>query len=348
MLNERACMDMEAQLAETAKEAPHARGGNPGTAPGYRRRDNRGNHGYNGGRRRQAISVEGEETPEEDGGGRRGVSCDTVSLYFSGIKKFLLLTPEEERRLSGRVAAGDEAARRRMIEANLRLVISIAKRYLNRGLPLQDLIEEGNIGLIKAVERFKSSKGCRFSTYATYWIKQAIDRAIANQANTVRLPIHVTNDLARITRATRELTSVLRREPDIRELSEKTGLSGRYVKKLSTIGKKSYSLESAPSEENDQPLLERIEDESVQTPMELIGKASRDEKIKEWLRMLDPNERRIIRLRFGLDDAEPHTLETVGGIFGVTRERIRQIEIKALGKLRRIIEEEEITFTDVI
>ncbi|MBI1910552.1 MAG: sigma-70 family RNA polymerase sigma factor [Deltaproteobacteria bacterium] len=279
---------------------------------------------------------------------RENTASDSVKVYFSGIKKFALLTSDEEKQLARRIAKGDNEARRMMIEANLRLVVNIAKRYLNRGLPLQDLIEEGNIGLIKSVERFKATKGCKFSTYATYWIKQAIERAIANQSSIVRLPIHVTADISRLTRANRELTRTLKREPSIIELSEKTGLSGRYVKKLNTISKKSYSLEASFPDDTDQSLLDRLEDDRFPTPMELIDDSRRVDRINCWLGMLDENERTILRLRFGLDEDEPQTLEAIGKSFGVTRERVRQIEVKALDKLKKIIKQSDITSFDSI
>lgn len=278
-----------------------------------------------------------------------GLTSDTVNVYFSRIKRFTLLTAEDERRLAVMVAGGDSTARKRMIEANLRLVVNIAKRYIGRGLPLQDLIEEGNIGLIKSVERFRPTKGCRFSTYATYWIRQAIDRAIVNQASTVRLPIHVTNDLGKLTRARRELASTLNREPSMRELSDKTGLSGRYVKKLDSIGRKTYSLDSfIPSDETEQTLLERLEDTSTPSPSDLVSAASMAEMVRDWLNMLDRNEREIIEKRFGLGGNDPETLEDIGRRFGVTRERVRQIEAKAIVKLRKILDESEMTFRDVV
>jgi len=284
---------------------------------------------------------------ERDGCG--GLRSDSVNAYFNNIRKVALLSAKEERGLARKIAHGNNDARRRMIEANLRLVVNIAKRYVNRGLPIQDLIEEGNIGLIKAVERFKASKGCKFSTYATYWIRQSIERGIANQANTVRLPIHVTTDLAKLSRAKRELLSALGREPNTAELAEKSGLSGRYVKKLETIARKSYSLESTPGTESDLTLLDRIEDDRSPCPSELIDRARRDKKIHEWLGGLDENERTIIRLRFGLGaDDEPKTLESIGTLFSITRERVRQIEGKALGKLKNMMEETELSFEDVI
>ncbi|MBI5561347.1 MAG: RNA polymerase sigma factor RpoD/SigA [Deltaproteobacteria bacterium] len=277
-----------------------------------------------------------------------GATTDCVKVYFNGIKRFKLLTSDEEKMLAKRIARGDAAARRRMIETNLRLVVNIAKRYQNRGLPLQDLIEEGNIGLIKSVERFKATKECKFSTYATYWIKQAVERAIANQSGIVRLPIHVTADMSKLSRAARELSLHLKREPSIAELSKKTGLSGRYVKKLGTISKKSYSLEAGFPDEADQPLLERLEDERVVSPMDMLDESRRAERIKGWLAQLDNNESRILHLRFGLETDEPQTLESIGKAFGVTRERVRQIEVKALDKLKKIISLSSITSFDAL
>ncbi|OGP18670.1 MAG: hypothetical protein A2V21_309650 [Deltaproteobacteria bacterium GWC2_55_46] len=292
------------------------------------------------------LGARGARTAEE-AAAEKGLGTDSINAYFKNIRRIRLLTAKEEKALARKIARGDAEARRQMIEANLRLVVNIAKRYLNRGLPLQDLIEEGNIGLIKSVERFKSSKGCKFSTYATYWIRQSIDRAVANQANTVRLPIHITTDLAKMARAERDLTTELGREPDIKELSDKTGLSGRYVKKLSGITRKSYSLEVSVNEETDQPLMERLEDETFPQPMDALWSADRAVKVKEWLGCLDENERIIIKERFGLEGEDPKTLETVGREFGITRERVRQIEAKALGKLKRMAEDTEIEFSDV-
>lgn len=279
---------------------------------------------------------------------KKSEAADSINIYFNSIKKISLLDYKEERVLAKRISKGDNEARRKMIESNLRLVINIAKRYVNRGLPLQDLIEEGNIGLIKSVERFKTAKGCKFSTYATYWIRQAIDRAIANQANTIRLPIHITTDLSKLSRAERELTAELSREPDVRELAEKSGLSGRYVKKLHTINKKSYSLEAAISDESEQSLMDVLEDEKSPSPMDHADSEIRGALINAWIEHLEENERTIIRLRFGLDDNEPQTLETVGKRFGITRERVRQIEAKALAKLKRLVAESELEFTDIV
>lgn len=279
--------------------------------------------------------------------GREGYNSDSINIYFSSIKRYKLLTARDEFELAGKVAKGDASAREKMIQANLRLVVNIAKKYINRGLPLQDLIEEGNIGLIKSVERFRTSKGCKFSTYATYWIKQSIDRAVANQANTVRLPIHITTDLSKISRATRDLTMFLSREPNTSEVSAKTGLSGRYVKKLEMINRKSYSLEATVSEEGEQSLLDKLVDEKIPSQLDFIRDSTRVEIINAWLELLDANERKIIRLRFGLGGTEPQTLEAVGRSFGITRERVRQIEAKAISKLKKFVDETHITYSDV-
>ena len=296
----------------------------------------------------EALKPAGRRRGRKEDREKETTATDSVKVYFSGIKKFSLLTSDEEKTLARKIARGDNEARRMMIEANLRLVVNIAKRYLNRGLPLQDLIEEGNIGLIKSVERFKATKGCKFSTYATYWIKQAIERAIANQSSIVRLPIHVTADISKLTRANRELTRTLKREPSLGELSEKTGLSGRYVKKLNTISKKSYSLDASFPDDTDQSLLDRLEDDRFPTPMETIDESRRTDRINNWLGMLEDNERTILRLRFGLEEDEPQTLEAIGKTFGVTRERVRQIEVKALDKLKKIIKQSDIVSFDAI
>lgn len=273
----------------------------------------------------------------------KGASTDSMSIYLNSIRKYRLLTPKDEKDLARGIARGDLYARKTMIEGNLRLVVNIARRYINRGLPMQDLIEEGNVGLIKAVERFKAAKGCKFSTYATYWIKQSVERAIGNQVNTIRLPIHISADIAKISKASRKLTMLLSREPNTTELSEKTGLSGRYVKKLSGISKKSLSLESSMPDGTEQSFLDRLADSAYPCALELINEARRKEKVKDWLNMLDNNERDVIRLRFGLDDDEPQTLETIGESFGVTRERVRQIEVKVLCKLKEIMAKSGIT-----
>ncbi|MEK6531453.1 MAG: sigma-70 family RNA polymerase sigma factor [Deltaproteobacteria bacterium] len=287
---------------------------------------------------RAAYEPHGQSENREIKDGRLGASTDSVRLYFNNIKRFPLLKPEEEKTLARRIAKGDKSANKRMIESNLRLVVSIAKRYINRELPIQDLIEEGNVGLIKAVERFKAQKGCKFSTYATYWIKQSIERAIANQANTVRLPIHVTADMSRVSRASRHLSQQFNREPSLAEISDATGLSGRYVRRLDTISRKSYSLEATLPDGTELSLMDRLEDTAQQNPLDIIDNARMSGRVHTWLSSLDDNEKRILRMRFGFDDNGPQTLESIGRAFGVTRERVRQVEVKAIEKLKRLAE----------
>lgn len=276
-----------------------------------------------------------------------GLISHSIKAYFDGIKRYPLLSPEEEVVLAARVASGDREARRQMIESNLRLVVNIAKRYAGRGLSFQDLIEEGNLGLIKAVERFKTAKGCRFSTYATYWIRQAIERAIVNQSRVVRLPVHITAGVMRVTKTARELEVRLHREPSVREIAERMGTSGRYVRKLMLVAKKTLSLDATLTEDSDQSLLDLIEDERFQSPEEMVKEAQRLQLIHLWLDRLNENELAIISMRFGLG-GEPRTLEEVGKRFGVTRERIRQIEVNALSKLRRMIKRQHILLTDIV
>lgn len=273
--------------------------------------------------------------------------ADSVRSYFRGIRRYPLLTAGEERLLSRKVARGDTEARERMIEANLRLVVSIAKRHAARGLSLSDLIEEGNIGLIHAVEKYRGSKGCKFSTYATYWIRQAVERALLKQSSVVRVPIHVAQDMARMVKVEGELRRNLRREPTPSELSSKMGVSGRYIKKLSHVGRKTCSIDAALNGDTEETLLDRLTDERTVEPVELLSRDVRGAAIKEWLSILDASERKVIRLRFGLE-GEPETLGRIGRRFGVTRERIRQIETKALGKLRKLGEERSITSSSMM
>ncbi|MBI5560816.1 MAG: sigma-70 family RNA polymerase sigma factor [Deltaproteobacteria bacterium] len=273
--------------------------------------------------------------------------ADSVKSYFRNIRQYALLSPEEERSLSRKVVRGDTEARRRMIEANLRLVVSIAKRYMGRGFSFQDLIEEGNIGLISAVEKYRVSRGCKFSTYATYWIRQAVERALLKHSSVVRVPIHVAHDMARMAKISGELSRQLKREPTTSEVSSKMGVSGRYIKKLSNVSRKTCSLDATINGDTDETLLDRIGDALAVDPIEVIGREGRSEQIKEWMGLLDKNERKVISLRFGLE-GEAETLGNIGKKFGVTRERIRQIEVKALLKLRKTGEERSITSSSMV
>ncbi len=269
---------------------------------------------------------------------------DAIKLYLKEIQKSNLLTAEEERELAIGIGKGDEACRARMIESNLRLVVKIAKRYMNRGLPFLDLIEEGNMGLIKAVERFQISKECRFSTYATWWIRQSIERALVNQSRTIRLPVHVSDDINKYLKITRELVHELNREPEPEEVAGVMEVDPAYIRRLMVLVKKTYSIEHPMGENNDYSLIDTIEDSSAVDPENLISDLNKFAHVSEWLSMLAENEQEILALRFGLNDREPQTLDTIGQKFGVTRERIRQIEAKSIEKLRKMLEEKQTEF----
>jgi RNA polymerase primary sigma factor len=287
------------------------------------------------------AEVEREEEEKDAAEDYEDFSMDAIKLYLKDIQKTNLLTAEEERALARRIDQGDMAARDRMIESNLRLVVKIAKRYMNRGLPFLDLIEEGNLGLIKAVERFKLSKECRFSTYATWWIRQSIERALVNQSRTIRLPVHVSDDINKLIKITRELVRVFNREPQVKEVADAMGVEPAYVRRLMVLLKKTYSIEHPMGENNDYSLIDTIEDTSVVSPLDLAEWLNKFRIIAEMLATLNDNEKEIIALRFGLDDRDPQTLDTIGRQFGVTRERIRQIEAKSLDKLRAMLAERD-------
>ena len=259
---------------------------------------------------------------------------DPVRMYLKEIGKISLLSLEEELELSKRIEEGDEEANSRLAESNLRLVVSIAKRYVGRNLGFLDLIQEGNIGLMKAVDKFDSSKGFKFSTYATWWIRQAITRAIADQAKTIRVPVHMVETINKLKRVQRQLTLELNREPTEEELSKKLGIPEDKVREIIKISLDPLSLETPIGEEEDSHLGDFVKDESSLSPEEYaINEVLKDE-IAEVLLTLTEREEQVLKLRFGLEDGTCRTLEEVGIIFGVTRERIRQIEAKALRKLR--------------
>jgi len=266
---------------------------------------------------------------------------DAIKIYLKEIQKSNLLTAEDERELAIKIGKGDEAARARMIESNLRLVVKIAKRYMNRGLPFLDLIEEGNMGLIKAVERFQISKECRFSTYATWWIRQSIERALVNQSRTIRLPVHVSDDINKYLKITRELVRDLNREPDPEEVAAVMEVDPAYIRRLMVLVKKTYSIEHPMGENSDYSLIDMIEDANSVDPESLIEELNKFAHVSDWLSSLAENEQEILALRFGLNDREPQTLDTIGQKFGVTRERIRQIEAKSIDKLRKMLEEKK-------
>ncbi len=292
------------------------------------------------------AQVEREEEEQETAEDYEDFAMDAIKLYLKDIQKTSLLTAEEERALARRIDDGDMAARDKMIESNLRLVVKIAKRYMNRGLPFLDLIEEGNLGLIKAVERFKLSKECRFSTYATWWIRQSIERALVNQSRTIRLPVHVSDDINKLIKITRELVRDLNREPQVKEVADVMGVEPAYVRRLMVLLKKTYSIEHPMGENNDYSLIDTIEDTSQVNPLDLAEWLEKFRIIADLLATLNDNEKEIIALRFGLNDREPQTLDTIGRQFGVTRERIRQIEAKSLDKLRLLLSERDVSLEE--
>ena len=259
---------------------------------------------------------------------------DPVRMYLKEIGRVPLLSADEEIALAKRMEAGDEEAQKELAEANLRLVVSIAKRYVGRGMLFLDLIQEGNLGLIKAVEKFDYNKGYKFSTYATWWIRQAITRAIADQARTIRIPVHMVETINKLIRVSRQLLQQLGREPSPEEIAEAMEISVERVREIMKIAQEPVSLETPIGEEEDSHLGDFIEDQDAPAPAEAASFMLLKEQLEEVLDTLTEREERVLRLRFGLDDGRARTLEEVGQNFGVTRERIRQIEAKALRKLR--------------
>ena len=264
-----------------------------------------------------------------------GVSIeDPVRMYLKEIGKVPLLSAEEEIDLARRMENGDEAAKKRLAEANLRLVVSIAQRYVGRGMLFLDLIQEGNLGLIKAVEKFDYTKGYKFSTYATWWIRQAITRAIADQARTIRIPVHMVETINKLIRVSRQLLQELGREPTPEEIAEEMSMPVERVREILKISQEPVSLETPIGEEEDSHLGDFIQDDNVPVPADAAAFTLLKEQLVEVLSTLTEREQKVLRLRFGLDDGRARTLEEVGKVFNVTRERIRQIEAKALRKLR--------------
>ncbi|WHY84748.1 RNA polymerase sigma factor RpoD [Neobacillus novalis] len=259
---------------------------------------------------------------------------DPVRMYLKEIGRVDLLSAEDEIKLANRIEEGDEEAKRRLAEANLRLVVSIAKRYVGRGMLFLDLIQEGNMGLIKAVEKFDYRKGFKFSTYATWWIRQAITRAIADQARTIRIPVHMVETINKLIRVQRQLLQDLGREPTPEEIGEDMDLTPDKVREILKIAQEPVSLETPIGEEDDSHLGDFIEDQDATSPSEHAAYELLKEQLEDVLDTLTDREENVLRLRFGLDDGRTRTLEEVGKVFGVTRERIRQIEAKALRKLR--------------
>ena len=287
------------------------------------------------------ITIDDEELAKaegielEPGMGADGVAIDDpVKVYLKEIGRVPLLTPDEEVDLAVRISNGDEAAKKRLSEANLRLVVSIAKRYLGRGMQFLDLIQEGNLGLIKAVEKFDYTKGFKFSTYATWWIRQAITRAIADQARTIRIPVHMVETINKVIRVSRQLLQELGHDPTPEEIAEEMSMPVERVREILKIAQEPVSLETPIGEEEDSHLGDFIEDDTASEPSEAASFTLLKEQLVDVLSTLTPREEKVLKLRFGIEDGRTRTLEEVGKEFNVTRERIRQIEAKALRKLR--------------
>ena len=281
------------------------------------------------------VDKDDEEEVKEDLSVPKGINVDDpVRMYLKEIGKIPLLTGNEEIELAQRMEDGDEIAKKKLAEANLRLVVSIAKRYVGRGMLFLDLIQEGNLGLMKAVEKFDYKKGYKFSTYATWWIRQAITRAIADQARTIRIPVHMVETINKLVRVQRQLVQELGRDPSPEEIGEEMGLEVERVREIMKIAQEPVSLETPIGEEEDSHLGDFIPDDDVIAPADAATFTMLREQLIEVLDTLTPREQKVLRLRFGLDDGRARTLEEVGKEFEVTRERIRQIEAKALRKLR--------------
>ena len=282
-----------------------------------------------------SVDEQDEEKYKEYADLSSGKVYDNVKFYLKSIGKVPLLKTEQEKEIAKRIQAGDQDAKDELIEANLRLVVAIAKKYVGRGLQFLDLIQEGNLGLVKAVDKFDYTKGFKFSTYATWWIRQAITRAIADQARTIRIPVHMVETINKLTRVQRQLVQELDREPTAEEIAERLGnISAEKVREIQKISMEPVSMETPIGEEDDSHLGDFIEDKHALSPDEYATNELLKDEINNVLMMLTERERKVIQLRFGLIDGRARTLEEVGKVFGVTRERIRQIEAKALRKLK--------------
>ncbi len=273
---------------------------------------------------------------------------DTVKLYLQEIRKTPLLTFEQEQALAKQVQEGNAEARARMIQSNLRLVVAMGKRYINRGLPFSDIIEEGNLGLIRAVEKFQYERGFRFSTYASWWIRQSIERAIANQVRIIRLPVHVAELANTYARAVRKLTQQFGREPSNEEVAKKMRVSISRVRALSQVTRETYSLDMLISGEGEDTLKDVLSDDHTPAPSSASDERLRSRYLSEWVSGLPDTERSIIEMRYGLNRTAPRTLDSIGREFGITRERVRQIENQAIRKLRNYTKSRNIELSDML
>ena len=293
----------------------------------------------------------GEKSSDDDekpsGRGRTANnSLDVIKFYLKDIRKTPLLTFEEEQELGRKIAMGDPEARARMIESNLRLVVAMGKRYINRGLSFSDIIEEGNLGLIRAVEKFQYQKGFRFSTYASWWIKQSIERAIVNQVRTIRLPVHISELVTTYTRAARQLTQSLGRDASIEEIAKKMKVSVEKARGISQVVRDVYSLDMLIGDQEEDTLKDIIENTNAPGSGDLIDETERRQSINDLLSQVTESERKVLALRYGFHDGEPATLDSIGKKIGITRERVRQIEVQALRKLKQIMTSRNMTFAD--
>jgi len=283
-----------------------------------------------------------EQQSGDDEGGSSQKGLDAIKYYLKEIRKTPLLTFEQEQSLAKKIAQGDQDARGKMIEANLRLVVAIGKKYINRGLPFSDIIEEGNLGLIRAVEKFQYQRGFKFSTYASWWIKQSIERAIVNQTRTIRLPVHIAEIVNSYMRATRQLTQKLGRDPSIDEVAKKMKVTIDKVRSISQVVRETYSLDMLIGDQEEDTLKDILQDTNALSPASFSDDIRRREHIDDWLKQLSVSEKKVVEMRFGLNDGEPMTLDSIGKEFGITRERVRQIETQALNKLRAITKRKKI------
>lgn len=291
-------------------------------------------------KRRPRRGAAGQDDPA-------GLGLDVVKSYLKDIRKYPLLNHEEECALSRRIRKGDAEAREAMISSNLRLVVSMAKRYINRGLPFADLIEEGNIGLMRAVEKFDPERGFRFSTYASWWIKQSVERAISNQASLIRLPIHVGDTVKSYAKSIRKLTQVLQRDPHPREIAKDLGMSVDKVRRLSQAAHETLSIDAHISPADNVTFRDVLEDRDALAPFRKWEEESTMKEMVKWIAGLSENEQTVIRLRYGLNGEEPRTLERIGKYLGLTRERVRQIENVAVRKMRTMALEGDLAYKTV-